>query len=123
MALTEISTSLQTMAGATATTTLAAIKGKIYSIEIRTSASHTFHIYDLKQDNSTAYVDIYGSSVTPITVASDSIVYPRVQACGTTGSGISGVYDQFYVNGEIKIDVASGSAGHTFNVIVAYEPA
>ena len=123
MPLTEISTSLQVMSGATASSTLAQIKGKIYAVIVRTSASNTFHVYSLKQDGSTADVDILGSSMTPLTIASDTVYYPRIQAVGAAGTGIAGVYDMHYVDAEIKVDVASGTAADTYNIIVVYEPA
>lgn len=121
--LTTISTGLKVIADTTATYTLSRIKGRIHSIEIQTSASNAFKIYSLKDDNSTADVYIMGGSGSTVTVAADTVYYPRVQCSAADGTGISGIYDKHFVEGQIKIDISSATASDTCNIIISYEPA
>lgn len=60
-----------------------------------------------------------GETILELTnISADSVDYPRRQVDDTSGSGIAGAYDNFYVNGPLKIVTADGGNAKTGYVTV-----
>lgn len=114
-------TKQQTMTAATDSATIQDVRGKLVAIAIQTSASNTFWISTQAGPISQ---DLYGATGSYITVASNQIVYPRakiVESDNTDGAAGDNLWTQFVVDGDITINVASGTAADTWTVTVYLE--
>lgn len=126
MTIRKVNTDVITMTGATDTVSIGNVYGKILSVKIATSASNTFNVYT--QNTASGVTEyILGANGAPITIATGTVFYPRVVGnLAATGAGLgaannTNTYVPICIWGDVKIDVASGTAGDTYSVEIIYE--
>lgn len=119
--LSRYTTGQMTMTGATDTATISDVRGKIVAIDIQTSASNTFWI---RESSAIVNQDIYGATGTYITVGTSKVVYPRakiVDSANNDGAAGDNLWTKFVVDGDISINVASGTSADTWTVTLYVE--
>lgn len=53
--------------------------------------------------------------------ATDAWYFPRVQANGSTGSALTGIYDTYPLTGYVSVAIAQGTSGQSLTVTLIYE--